>query len=356
LDDRAGDSQTGEQLLESIESEPAGAQRQATSRYEFIEHVGSGGVADVYRARDNQLGRQLAIKLFRTEASSPFDELRREREIQMLGTLHHPGLVQIYDAGVFDDRGMPRRFIAMEFVEGRALAARIHDHSLTHRQIADIGAQVADALAYVHAREIVHRDVKPDNILITDDPAFGYTMTAKLADFGIAQFIEGTRFTNHDSVLGTASYISPEQAGGVDIGTSSDIYSLGLVLLECITGVREFRGTPIESALARLSRSPGIPDDLPAEWSELLAAMTATDAEARPSAHEVAATMRDIIRASITESRAAHTTPSRRSRRAERREAGEAHSATRTMILVAATASAALGLGIGLLLGMHVFG
>lgn len=343
-------------MLESIQSEPADAQRQSPSRYEFIEHVGAGGVADVYRARDRQLGRELAIKLFRSESSSPFDELRREREIQLLGTLHHPGLVEIYDAGTFDDRGTPRRFIAMEFVEGRALAARIRDGALTHRQIADIGAQVADALAYVHARDIVHRDVKPDNILITDDPAFGYTLIAKLADFGIAQFLDGSRFTNHDSVLGTASYISPEQASGVDIGTSSDIYSLGLVLLESITGEREYRGTPIESALARLSRSPSIPDDLPSEWAELLRAMTATDAAARPSAHEVAASMRDIIRASITESRAAHVVTSRRTRRAERRAAGEARSTTRTLIVVAAGASAVVGLVIGLLLGMHAFG
>ncbi|KQX05077.1 MULTISPECIES: serine/threonine-protein kinase [unclassified Leifsonia] len=351
-------------MLDSIDKPTGEPTRQSTSRYEFLEHLGSGGMAEVFRARDNELGRELAIKLFREGGDSPFDELRREREIQLLAALHHPGLVEIYDAGTFDDRGRPRRFIAMEFVAGRSLAARIRSGIPTHRQVADIGAQVADALAYVHSRDIVHRDVKPDNILVTDDPAFGYTLIAKLADFGIAQFIDGSRFTNHDSVLGTASYISPEQALGEDVGTPSDIYSLGLVLLEALTGEREYRGAPLEAAMERLHRSPVVPESLPEEWVQLLTAMTLSDPSARPTAHDVAATTRDIIRASIIASRNAG---------GRRRVGGSRGSGARTrsgggsdatgqragsmrLIALVAVGNAVIGLGIGVLLGLHVWG
>lgn len=343
-------------MLGSIDAPSGEPTRQSTSRYEFLEHLGSGGMAEVYRARDRELGRDLAIKLFRENTGSPFDELRREREIQLLGALHHPGLVEIYDAGVFDDRGRSRRYIAMEYVAGRSLAARLRAGLPTHRQVADIGAQVADALAYVHARDIVHRDVKPDNILVTDDAAYGYTLIAKLADFGIAQFIDGSRFTNHDSVLGTASYISPEQARGEDVGTPTDIYSLGLVLLEAITGEREFRGAPLEAALARLYRQPRIPESLPEEWVRLLAGMTAADPAARPTAHEVAGTMRDFIRASILDERSRHGGGTRRARRERRRDADGRRTASMGFIAVVAIANAVIGLVIGLLLGLHVWG
>ncbi|MET0784804.1 MAG: serine/threonine-protein kinase [Leifsonia flava] len=351
-------------LLDSIDKPSGEPTRQSTSRYEFLEHLGSGGMAEVYRARDRELGRELAIKLFRDGADNPFDELRREREIQLLGALHHPGLVEIYDAGTFNDRGRPRRFIAMEYVAGRSLAARIRAGIPTHRQVADIGAQVADALAYVHSRDIVHRDVKPDNVLVTDDAAYGYTLIAKLADFGIAQFIDGSRFTNHDSVLGTASYISPEQARGEDVGTPSDIYSLGLVLLEAITGEREYRGAPLEAALERLHRSPRVPEGLPEEWVRLLTAMTLDDPAARPTAHDVAATMRDFIRASIIASRTAGSgRRARRSRGAESQagsfdgtDAAGPRTGSMRFIALVAVANAVIGLVIGLLLGLHVWG
>jgi len=177
---------------------------------------------------------------------------------------------------------------------------------MTPRQVADVGAQIADALSYVHGHSIVHRDVKPENILVADVPTLGYTVMAKLADFGVAQFIDGSRLTSDGAIMGTAAYISPEQARGEEIGTSSDVYSLGLVLLEALRGEREYTGSAIEAALARLHRPPHIPEDLPEQWQTLLAAMTSTDPAVRPTAHDVAATMRDIIRGMIITGRGKH--------------------------------------------------
>ena len=345
---------------------PLPASGQQTGRYVFEEHIGTGGMAEVYRARDNHLGREVAIKLFRAEAATPYDEVRREREIQLLGSLRHPGLVEIFDAGSFDDRGSLRRYIAMEYIEGNSVATRLRSGALSARLVADIGAQVADALAHVHSHDVVHRDVKPDNILLTEQAAYGYTLIAKLADFGIAQFTDATRFTDHNSVLGTAQYISPEQASGQEVGAPTDIYSLGLTLLESLTGEREYQGTAVEAALARLSRSPSVPEDLSDEWRDILAAMTATDPQARPTAHEVAATLRDIIRASILEGRAKHT--SRRSRRVANAERGGTRAALgsadrdrqrKPWVLTTAIvglAGVVLGTVVGVLLGTHVIG
>lgn len=273
------------------------------ARYEFVEHLGSGGMADVYRARDTELGRQVAIKLFRDEGDTVADQKRREREIRLLGELNHIGLVQIHDAGTLVHEGRERRYLVMELVEGLSLAHRLASGPMKPRQVADIGAQMADALSYVHGREVIHRDVKPENILVTETPTFGYTLIAKLADFGVAQFSDATRLTSNGAIMGTAAYISPEQARGEEAGPPSDVYSLGLVLLEALRGEREYSGTPIEAALARLHRPPTIPEELPDEWRALLAAMTADDPGVRPTAHDVAATMRDIIRAMILDSR-----------------------------------------------------
>ena len=275
-------------------------------RYDFVEHLGSGGMADVYRARDTELGRDVAIKVFRDDEDTIADKQRREREIHLLGTLNHPGLVGVFDAGTLMHDGHPRRYLVMELVEGRSLAHRLAKAPMKPRQVADIGSQLADALSYVHARSIVHRDVKPENVLLDETPALGYTLLAKLADFGVAQFVDGSRLTSDGAIMGTAAYISPEQARGDEIGTPSDVYSLGLVLLEALRGEREYTGSAIEAALARLHRPPAIPDEVPEGWRELLRAMTHDDPAKRPTAHDVAATLRDIIRSMIIEGRGKH--------------------------------------------------
>ena len=146
---------------------------------------------------------------------------------------------------------------------------------------AQIGADVASALAHVHERGIVHRDIKPANVLIPQTGGSRRVVHAKLADFGIARIVDSTRLTGVGSVIGTAGYLSPEQALGRDVGTASDVYSLGLVLLECLTGVREFPGSAVESAAARISRDPLVPEELGPEWSALLIGMTRRDPSER---------------------------------------------------------------------------
>jgi serine/threonine protein kinase len=288
----------------AAQAEPSSPDEQGAPRYEFLEHIGSGGMADVYRARDNELGRHVAIKLFRESEETVADRQRREREINLLSGLTHVGLVPVYDAGTLIHAGVERRYIVMELVEGLSLAHQLADGPLKPRQVADIGAQVADVLSYVHGRGVIHRDIKPENILISEVPTFGYTLLTRLADFGVAQFVDGTRLTGHGTIMGTAAYISPEQARGEEVTPATDIYSLGLVLLESLKGEREYTGTPIEAALARLHRSPEVPEHISPEWRALLGAMTADDPAVRPTAHDVASTMRDIIRIMLAESAA----------------------------------------------------
>ncbi len=335
----------------SLPQEPVVPQGDA-QRYRFSEHIGSGGMADVYRATDTLLGRDVAIKVFRDDGEPGGDPVRREREIRLLSSFRHPGLVEVYDAGVLEHRGAPRRYVVMELVEGSSLARRLTGGPLPARQVADVGAQLADALAYVHEQGVVHRDVKPDNVLFDERPALGYTVFAKLADFGVAQFTHASRMTDSGSILGTASYISPEQARGGVVGAASDIYSLGLVLLEALTGEREYTGTPIEAAIARLSRRPRVPEDVAPQWREILEAMTEDDPGARPTAHDVSATMRDLIRGIILSRR--------EQRRLARISRGPDHVAAhrrRVSVLVASGGICALvGGGIGLALGLHVLG
>ena len=149
--------------------------------------------------------------------------------------------------------------------------------------MAAVGAAVADALAYVHQRGIVHRDVKPSNILVADD---GRVL---LGDFGIARLAGSTRLTTTQMTIGTAPYMAPEQVQGAEVGPGADIYALGLVLLEALTGARSFPGPAQEAALARLVRDPVVPADLPPGWAQLLRAMTARHPTGRPDAAAAAA-------------------------------------------------------------------
>ena len=249
----------------------------AGDRYELGEVVGTGGMSQVRRATDLVLGRQVAVKIFRDDLDD--DSAARARiEMQTLARLSHPRLVAVHDAGTWES-GQP--YLVMELIEGPTLAASV----LTPEQVASVGADLAEALAYVHDNGIVHRDVKPANVLLAPDGA-------KLADFGIARIIDSARHTGTGLTIGTAPYLSPEQVTGGAITPAVDIYSLGLVMLECLTGHREYDGSPVEAALARLHREPVIPADLPEPWPALLREMTANSPEFRPGAREVAARLR----------------------------------------------------------------
>ena len=264
-------------------------------RYRLGEIIGRGGMASVYTAKDMNLGRDVALKLFAPQSADP-DELRRqEAEIELLATLNHPSLVTLFDAGT-DTRipEEPRPFLTMELVDGQDLRARIRHSPLPLAEIAVIGAGVSDALAYVHSLGIIHRDIKPANILLVRVRP-GEPLRPKLTDFGIARIVDGTRLTATGTMVGTAAYLSPEQARGADMGPASDIYSLGLVLLECIKGEVEYPGSAVESAVARLHRAPGIPDSVPAEWAKLIRSMTALDPLDRPSAADLEIALRHAL-------------------------------------------------------------
>ena len=159
----------------------------------------------------------------------------------------------------------------MELVQGGTLANRITPNGMPPADVARVGAAVAGALAAVHSYGLVHRDIKPANILISR------TGEVKLSDFGIARELEAERLTSAADVIGTAAYLSPEQARGAQVGPPTDVYALGLVLLESLTGRREYPGSAVESAVARLLRDPVVPPTLPGSWPTLLRAMTQSE-------------------------------------------------------------------------------
>lgn len=266
--------------------------QKVAGRYYLVERIGSGGMGSVYRARDEGVQREVAVKVFRAEASNPEDVARQEREVRMLSSFSHPGIVNLFDAGLHNFGGEVRRYVVMELVADPTMEKRLEAGPMAPDEVAAIGAQLAEALAYLHARGVVHRDVKPANILVSDVGSSGYDHTAKLTDFGVAHFMDGSRLTSDGVVIGTASFVSPEQVAGEPISGASDVFSLGLVLLEAITGHREYSGTVLEAAIARLHRSPSVPDTLPAVWRTLLTSMTTRNPDERPTADQVAHRLR----------------------------------------------------------------
>lgn len=215
----------------------------------------------------------------------------------------------MYDAHLSssaDERGGSPSYLVCEYVDGQPLAQRLDGHPLPAEEVKGIGIGTAQALAVLHTAGIVHRDVKPGNVLLENS-----TGRAKLTDFGIARDLGTDPVTRTREVIGTAPYLSPEQALGDQVGCPSDIYSLGLVLLECLTGRREFQGEAIPAAVARLVRDPAVPADLPAPWPNLLRRMTSREADRRPTADEVAVILvnrNESIAAALVRNRGARNT------------------------------------------------
>lgn len=265
------------------------------NRYRTTELIGSGGAASVHRAVDENLGREVAVKLFRPNVTDDDENRRQQTETLLLATLNHPGLVTLLDAGtVHEDDGRTSTFLVMELVDGPDLRRTLKSGPLGPHETASLGADLADALNYVHSNGVIHRDVKPANILLYPQAENDTRLYPKLTDFGIARMTDATVATAHGATIGTANYLSPEQALGGAVEPRTDIYSLGLVLLECLTGEKAFPGPIVESAVARLVRDPEIPAALGADWVELLRAMTARTVEARPEAHDAAAALRSL--------------------------------------------------------------
>lgn len=239
-------------------------------RYATGALIGRGGSSSVYAARDLLLGRDVAVKVFTASADDPVELEAEEREARLLAGFDHRALTTVFDAGIdTTDRARPRVYLVMERMRGGDLRTRIDAGALSAQQIASLGGDLAKGLQHVHEQGLLHRDVKPANVLLAAVRPGG-RLHGKLGDLGIASRI-GT--AQADSTLGTAAYLSPEQVAGGDASPASDVYALGLVLLEALTGVVEFPGDARESAQARLHRDARIPGHLPAPLASVLRSM-----------------------------------------------------------------------------------
>src|SRR4030081_3038425 len=220
-------------------------------RYRLEARIGAGGMSTVYRALDETLQRQVAIKLLNRAVSPDSAQLERfRREARAVAQLSHPHVVGVIDAG--EDEGRP--YIVFEYVEGETLKERIRRHGrLEIAEAVAYAIEIARALGAAHARHIVHRDVKPQNVLIDEEGS------AKVTDFGIARTLDEEGLTADGRVLGTTDYVSPEQALGQPVTGQSDLYSLGIVLYEMLTGQVPFRGdSPVAVAMKHVREE--VPD------------------------------------------------------------------------------------------------
>ena len=261
--------------------------------YEILSRLGAGGMGEVYRARDPRLSRDVAIKVLSREFARDAERLARfRREAQTLASLNHPNIAAIY--GIEEVDGSP--CLVLELVEGESLAARVARGALPQREMLALGGQIASAIEAAHERGVIHRDLKPGNVMIT------LTGIAKVLDFGLAKIDPGSNAdaggslsptqtaavdpTIAGAILGTAAYMSPEQARGKPVDRRSDVWSFGCVLFECASGRPAFSGETISDLIARiLEREPdwtALPAGTPARLRELLRRCLRKDAEARP--------------------------------------------------------------------------
>ncbi len=240
-------------------------------RYVLGDLLGKGGMGEVRRGWDRVLGRPVAVKLVRGESEA----LRRfGHEVRVLAGLDHPGLVPVFDAGADG----PVSFVVMRLIEGRTLREELESGPLGLERVRELGIALAEALDHVHARGVVHRDVKPGNVLLDRDGR------PHLADFGLARRLDTPHLTRSNRIMGTAAYLAPEQVRGEEVSAATDVYALGLLLLECLTGRREYPGGTADAAVARLHRPARIPSDLPDDLTRLLALMTSLVPRRRPTA------------------------------------------------------------------------
>jgi len=278
--------------------------RRLDGRFALEREIGAGGMSVVFLGRDEVLDRPVAVKVLRggfEEDSGIGDRFRREG--RTAARLSHPNIVQVYDAGEDELDGRQASYIVMEYVPRGDLKALLDQKGpLSEKELARIGADVASGLAHAHEKGIVHRDIKPQNILLD---SYG---RPKLSDFGIARAVDATHATRTGSYLGTALYSSPEQLRGGEVTSKSDVYSLGVTLYEAAVGEPPFSGNPIEVASQQLAKSPIPPRSrgviLSGSFEALILSCLAKEPTARPDA---ASLQERLLRASAAASGAVTT-------------------------------------------------
>src|ERR671931_1322484 len=265
--------------------------------YTLIEPVGHGGMAVVYRARQETLDRTVAVKVLSEHLATSDEFMQRfVREARTAANMRHPNVITVHDFGQ-DERGVP--YLVLEYVDGATLAD-LMDDGLDDARIPGLLDQIASGLDYAHSRGVIHRDIKPGNVLLTDDGR------AVLADFGLAWLLEGAHLTLTGGVIGTPEYMSPEQAAGEPIDHRSDVYSLGVVLYEMLVGERPFMAeTPIGVLLKHLQDpAPSVliaRPNLPSAVGEVLDKVLAKNPSERyASAGELARAFRTAMTGAAT--------------------------------------------------------
>jgi hypothetical protein len=253
-------------------------------RYRLDDRIATGGMGEVWRAFDLVLGRPVAVKLLREDYAQHSETLERFRaEARHTAAVSHPGIAQMYDYG--EPRPGQPPFLVMELVDGVPMTELLARGPLDPARAMDLVAQAAAGLSAAHAVGLVHRDIKPGNLLVSPDG------TVKITDFGIAYAAGSAPLTRTGALIGTPAYLAPERVTGASAGPASDLYSLGIVAYECLTGAQPFTGTPMEVALSHQYQSlPPLPPDVPLPVAALVAELTARDPAGRPAdAGEVAA-------------------------------------------------------------------
>ncbi|MFR6222473.1 MAG: protein kinase domain-containing protein, partial [Anaerococcus sp.] len=227
-------------------------------RYEILEKIGTGGMGNVYKAHDRRLDRIVAIKILKLEYNDDSNFIRKfKRESLAAASISHPNIVSIFDVGseTIDDDVV--HYIVMEYIDGKTLKELINeDGKLPEKRALNYALQIAEALKMAHSKHIVHRDIKSQNIMVTKDDR------VKVTDFGIARVADNTTVTATNAVMGSVHYFSPEQARGAKVDNRSDIYSMGIVLYEMLTGTLPFDAdNPVSVALMQVQTNMPRPSD-----------------------------------------------------------------------------------------------
>ncbi len=280
-------------------SRQAGGSSIGNGRYEIREHIATGGMATVYKAWDTRVERIVAIKVLRSLAKSDSNAVERfRREAHAAARLSHPNAVTVYD--FLEERG--EHFLIMEYVEGVNLKQLLAEkHMLSAEEAIDITCQMCSVLQVAHAQGFIHRDIKPQNIMITPDGQ------AKLTDFGIVRVMEAAGLTNSGIVLGTADYLAPEQARGEKLSPASDLYSLGVVLYEMLAGRPPFIGSSaVQVAMQHANKIPPPPSiynpRIPRSLETVIKKALQKQPQARyPNAEEMSKALQESLKSSLEE-------------------------------------------------------